>query len=599
VIYAASALESPKDQDIAILVPSNSPVKVWLNGAVVIDSAPGPDTHIGAMVHLRKGRNTLLVKEMCFPLRNDFHIWLATRDGANAYIEEQGGLIVPVKQLIAPRGTSLELTTLVDVRYGGAGNAHEATYEIQNEQGEKVISGDLAEVHEKAVNLGSLPDGLYYLILSNDQTRDRVAFFFGDITQRVREVGSYCTAHARSGLPCDAIPRLLQTLNDPKCGFDLGKQNIAVFLLSQFEGDVLNDGQSKRNVGAVDRIRLMSFRSQMDGSTQHYYMYTPPEVNDGSPSPLVVIVPHNSLTTPFFDNDPTINPFPLQQYASYARRYHLAFIQPFARGARLPSAAGEADILEAIQAARAHYPVDMTRLYLAGDCAGGRSALLMAENFPELFPVVSTIDASTSHFTHLTRTKRDAGNVLLRLRNLRKTFVGLIQEDPDPHSPEEQARILVAQAQEFRFTPDLVILPVDRAPTREYTRQKMFEYLAEHSSCHAQQPMHVDLAIIDFRNRHAYWITVNRLAVAGMPAYVSAELQSRGVIDIKSENVLSLSLDIGKMPDDVKVINGWSIAWNGKHFNSVVASDGMHRQIMLDAEAPRGRPTKGASGAVL
>lgn len=581
VIYAVTSLYSSVDQDIVMLVPSNSPVKVWLDGYVVVESAEGPDAsvHIGARVHLHKGTNTLLVKEMCFPLRNNFHVWLATREGANAFIDEQGGLMIPVTRLLIPRGTALKLTSIVRARYTDNDKSHEASYTIENERDGPVLSGKIPQSSEQGISLEALPDGLYYLRLGGPGSYDRLAFFFGNIQRRVHEYAVSCAAHKLDRLPCDAMPRLLQSLNDPKSDFELAKQNVVIFLLEQFEWSALTDAQSQNYANTTDRVRLMSFRSRIDGSIQYYYMYLPSGEDGGASLPLVVIVPDNSLAAPFFDNNPTLNPFPLQQYARYARKYHLAFIQPFARGARLPSELGEVDILEAIRAALKQDAFDATRIYLAGDCAGGRSALLMAEDYPEMFPVVSTIDAATSHYTQSTGTKRDPGNVLLRLRNLKQTLVGLTQEDPYPHSPASQAFLLTAEAEKVGLKPQLIILPVDKTYTLIYTRQKMFEYLAKHSNYHAQQPKNVDLAIIDFRNHHAYWIIVNRLAAVGKPAYVSAEIRSPGVISITSINIVSLSLDIEKMPDDVRSINAWSINWNGRQLRTTLVADGSHRRL--------------------
>jgi len=65
VVYTFAALESPADQDAALLLGSDDGVKVWVNGALVhtnhVHRAAEPEQD-RVRVRLRKGRNDLLIK---------------------------------------------------------------------------------------------------------------------------------------------------------------------------------------------------------------------------------------------------------------------------------------------------------------------------------------------------------------------------------------------------------------------------------------------------------------------------------------------------------------------------------------------------------
>jgi hypothetical protein len=114
VLYAAAELVSPTDQDVVILPATSSPIKIWVNDAVQIKSAPGSVgadwyANVDAKVHLRAGRNSLLLKVICFPLRNRFAVFVATLDGAHEFIEEHGGVFDVSNQIPVPRGAPLRL----------------------------------------------------------------------------------------------------------------------------------------------------------------------------------------------------------------------------------------------------------------------------------------------------------------------------------------------------------------------------------------------------------------------------------------------------------------------------------------------------------
>jgi hypothetical protein len=570
VVYAAAELASPTDQDVILLAQTNSPIKIWINDRAQVQSDAGADIsnpHVGVKVHLRTGMNTILVKLICFPLINNFSVWFATADGAHQFIEEHGGIFEASTQLVIPRGDPLRLASLTTVMYGRSIGS-EGRYDIRDVTGRIVAAGSVAKVANAGINTSALPDGLYSLNLEEDAHTDGELFFAGDINKRIAMYSARCAGQASKDLPCDALPRLIKTNagTEPRSHgaqvgpFQLSQQNIIIFIMAQFEWSLNRIAPKEIIADYAPRVRLMSFRSHIDGSIQHYYLYLPSEARTVQGIPMVVVVPHNS--TPELFPMPIV---PLKKYARYADRYHLSFIAPFLRSKQLPSDLAEVDILEAIQDATTRFRVDDSRIYIGGDCAGGRNAFLMAEDYPEVFSAISTIDADTGESSAVTYTPLDSSNVLLRLRNLTSISIGLTHSQQDFHSPYSQAILLMQEAREVGVVPQLTLPPDSRESDQIDVFRKMFEFLATVKRRDPAIPQHVSLAVTELKHNHIFWLQVNQLRAMDVPGYITADISAPDRIDITSENVQQATIDTLKLPPGLTGKRSFVIACNGGH----------------------------------
>jgi hypothetical protein len=479
VVYAAAEIASSTDQDVVLLSVTNSPIKIWVNDAVQTQTPPGSvgaewNTDVGVKVHLRAGRNTLLVKWQCSRFRSDFGVWVATPDRAHQFIEEYGGVYDVLNQIGIPRGDFLKLAPIIAMYDEPAGR--HGRYEIRDVAGRIATTGHLDTIGDAGINVSALPDGLYSISLEKGTLMTGELFFVGDLTKRLAMYGARCAAKAAGDLPCDALSKLIRTSKDDGAGFRLDEQKPILLLLAQFEWSL--DGISPKMIfpDHAPRMRLMSFRSSIDGSIQHYYLHLPPDIQSGRPLPLVVLVPFNTSHEPFFDNMPTAFPDVLQRYARFADRYHLSLITPFAHGEQMPSDLAEDDMLETIQDAKACFRVDDSRIYMAGECDGGRSAFLMGEDYPDVFSAISTIEAMTGDV----RTNSSGGSrsVMIRLRNLSSMPIRLTNGVADYHSPSAQALFFTQEARKVGVFPQLKWLTGDGGGGLISRERRMFEFFA-------------------------------------------------------------------------------------------------------------------------
>ena len=582
VMYAAAELASSSEQDVVLLSAASSPIKIWVNDTVQTQSAPGSvgaewDTHVGVKVHLRAGRNTVLVKLICFPLRNDFGVWFATLDRARQYIEEHGSVADVLTQIIASRGAPLRLTPIIDLFGGSPGG--EGRYDLRDVAGRIVATSQVATA-DAEVDTSALPEGLYSINLEKGALTNSELFFVGDIKQRLAMFSAQCASKTVGDLPCEALPKLTELIESSGASFRLEKEKFILFLLAQFEWSL--HGISPQTVFPDNalRIKLISFRSNLDGSTQHYYLHLPPDVQSGHPLPLVVVEPFNDKPAPFFDGAPTTTYLALQRYARFADQYHLSFIAPYGRGELMPSAFAERDVLEAIQDAKQRFKVDDRRIYLTGECVAGRSAFLMAEDYPEIFSAVSTMSAWTGELTAVTNPEWNSANPLLRLRNLSSLPIRLIHGDADFHSPSPQASLFMQEARKVGVIPEIMWLPGDCKFGLVEPQRAMFEFFATLKGREPAIPQHVTLAVTEAEHNHAFWIQVDQLRTTDTPGYVTGQIHGRNRISITSTNIRKVTINTRRLPHRRAGRRPWVIVCNGGTKQRVVPDQS--EQIVLN-----------------
>lgn len=552
VNYAVAALNSSRDADMVFLISGNSPIKLWLNNEVIYQHHAGvvgyswPTLSV-KRVRLHKGLNFVLLKMFCFPKRNDFAFRIATVSRGNDFIDEHGRVIDVLDQLIVPQGTPLTLSQNFEF-YGPA-----AKVDLMDPRGKIVSSSSVTFTSQPNVPTSSVSPGLYTVRATIGKEVFSEDAYVGSPREMVDRYRETRCIHDPAML-CSAIPSLLKALAQPHQ--DLNQGMFA--LLSQFVWDTASIRPTTPENPGEHRVQLLSFRSKVDGQIQHYYFYFPAGRHDAT-IPLVIICPTKHPDITFMDGPPDQGR--LQTIAYYADKYGYAFILPYDRGLQQDeSALAATDLLEAVGDAQRRFAIDAKRLYLLGECASAKNAILMAERFPDRFAAVSAFRAATGETIEDGEYWPDANNPLRFVRNLTHVPLRLIYGLVDPHSPKEQGTMFQNESQENGVDPELILVPGDGSSLEETEPYRIALEFFNGKSL-PSPPNEVDFSTSQLRYNSAYWLQIDRLTDSSVGGSVHARLELPARIVLATQNVSRLTLLPSHFPEkssrDVTVsING-------------------------------------------
>jgi dienelactone hydrolase len=471
ITYASALLHSKRTRSEVLVVASNSPLKIWLNGAVLWQPAAGSVGHNSSdyrivRVRLHAGVNSLLVKMLSFPERNEFSLHIGDAAQARKFLQENATFLDLLERIAVPDGSPLALDG--NLSYLAQGSKKWSKLTIRDAHGSICRTAKLNLNKEHSVSTAGLQDGLYDLEVKIGKSNYTETFFLGDILSSIARYKSYCDTsrdQPNAWAPCAVLQPLQDRLSDAQMTTRLDKEKPLVLLLSQLEWSL--HGNTPRDSLSADsrHVYLESYRSRIDGSSQYYYMHLPPDYFRQQAVPLVVVCPYDDHHKDFLVG-PTNTLAPvLQMYAYWADKFGFAFIVSYARGIGMSNPNGLKDVLEALEDVQHKYKIDSTRIYLTGDCAGGRGALLLAEHAPQRFAAVSTLNAATNlQYVNYGDDEDDDDapvddGLYFRVGNLSKMPILLIHGDLYPHSPISRAYRFQERCMKRGFHPELVTLP--------------------------------------------------------------------------------------------------------------------------------------------
>ncbi|MEG9433349.1 alpha/beta hydrolase family protein [Terriglobus sp. ADX1] len=475
VVYAHVDIDSALEQKVVLLIGANSPVQLRVNGAVAYQSysgSVGADwyTNGNVLVPLKRGLNHVLIKAFWFPKRNDFAVWVTTPTGARNFIRDHGGMFDVLTRILVPRTAGITVNPAL--RLFGENSQQ---YVIRDITGNVVREGELAEKDFRSPIPISGPPGLYYISVGSSIARAREMFYLGDPKDAVDDYRRLCS-RPNAPLPCDSLTELIKLIQEDGAFLRLDKEKVILSFMEQFEFALHDIRPGSRLPDAPPLKFLMAFQSRLNGSRQYYFLFLPSGGRSHRP-PLVIVQPYNTSDKPFFESYPATSGA-LEKYLSFGEEYHLALAFPYNRGLQIPSSAAEADSEDVRTAVLTQFGLGPEKVYLAGECAGGRSAILLAEEHPSEYAAISTIAPGTGMNVARTFSRRDAANALLRLAELKKIPLRVVQGRTDAHSPAEAALLLEREAARSQVKVETVWLPGNGLFVRPDSVKEMLSFFA-------------------------------------------------------------------------------------------------------------------------
>jgi hypothetical protein len=583
VMYAISNTVSHVDADVELIVSGNSPVKIWLNNAIVASPPYGSVGNAQQIqylkrVHLKKGNNYIMAKMYCFPYLNEFCVRIAERERAKSFIREKGGIRDLVDHCIVEPGRPLMLTR--NVLYFNNWESSERNYEIRDAENQIIIKSHIDTSKILKAPTSGLAEGLYTFNINIDGKYRTQMFYIGYPDKIYSTYKRKCESHNNiksvGDDSCLSLAGLHNIKEDAKDkGFRLDWQKKAIVYSSMIENGIN---------GNTYGFRMHSYLSRVDGQYQYFLFYRPKTVSKKQPVPLVIEVPHNAYGT-IASQDPEAlltkespdDPYYklktqcltnrdanyLLRLAMFCDEYGYACLFPFARNRQFEDPVAITDMLEVMEAAKKVYAIDNDRIYLRGFCRGGGNSIKLAEHFPDQFAAISSINLNVDPepFSVWNIRWRTNNNIASLIDNIKAIPLQLVHGSHFPHSPIKQSLDFMRLCKNKGVPAQLSVLKGDTQWDEKDEYRISFEFFRDKRR--ARNPDTIIYKTGQLKYSSAYWVRINSLIEPFKIGSIEAQREQSGRISITTQNVGGVEILRENFPDGNKALDRVDVVING------------------------------------
>jgi pimeloyl-ACP methyl ester carboxylesterase len=297
-------------------------------------------------------------------------------------------------------------------------------------------------------------------------------------------------------------------------------------------------------------LHIRAYKSEVDGSVQHYMLFVPKTVRDGPTKiPLVVIVPWAlSPNMEFLRSTHVARLGVAREIMRAAESHGQAVLWCHGRGLNYGNPIAARDIEDAIQSVKEDYAIDEDRVYLVGTCGGGREALALAERSPHRYAALGLV-APEIHRQQIGESdipekavEAYAASWLERqsparyLGNLTNIPIYIAHAEFDRHTPISTSQELIRLCKALGFEP---VFSVIKGGTGAYFPEepwdKMFEFLG--SKVRVSAPREVTCVVSELKYGRCYWVQILEFGGGPLPGELRAGISANGVINVRTKNV--------------------------------------------------------------
>lgn len=395
VSYVAVVIDSPRDQEIVLSGGVDDSMKAWLNHDLLFADQNTRSRFIKRFgqiggARLKKGSNFLLVKTS--NLKGDWRLIVTLYPHERALEFARDNAINPIlSSSVVSSGQALQL------RGDLLPPVEQVLIEILNSRNEIVDSTQLVPERKMSRGLTKLEkDRLYYCRVSAAGQVIERPFYYGDVQSGFRRLST----KADSGFTTNEVVqtdlhaqlRRLQHLLKPESRSTESWDQKVAASFAEVESNFIALETSADAFRRASGTHLRGYRSSVDGQVLNYWIHVPTKaLQEGKPIPLVVVLPWTALTNlPFLESFQMAAFDQTEAYRVLGDEFGFAVLQVWGRGNNLGGTSiWNREVVESIEAVRGDYPIDPDRIYLTGDCEGGRQALLLAERHPERYAAIA------------------------------------------------------------------------------------------------------------------------------------------------------------------------------------------------------------------
>jgi hypothetical protein len=299
---------------------------------------------------------------------------------------------------------------------------------------------------------------------------------------------------------------------------------------------------------------IMSYRSVIDGTTNHYAVYVPGNIDPHTSIPTIVIVPWVAKQNPFTESWHLAFIDRIEFLEHLAQQYKCAVMWQSARvyeHYNFNPIVNKA-IFESIRDLQKYYPLDTNRLYAFGTCSGGTQTLLLTGRHPSVFaaaavegPPISYLEGdryppSWVQQNNIVTSAQNFGTLPLFIANSTNDWHG-------GHEPEmgnfKNALISAGAHFEFESMGNPTVTDFVKMRDDNVITEKIFSFLTKQ---HRSIPSHIKFSTAQLKYNKSFWISIDG-KIRDTLATIDSQLDSNK-ISLITENVLSFTIYPGEFP---------------------------------------------------
>lgn len=267
-----------------------------------------------------------------------------------------------------------------------------------------IIADENVKLNENLINYGNtnnnvnsqrIPNGLYQseLVIENDTLTQFI--FKGDIFQYINRLKSeakqiICDKSARNDIKSsiERIDFLIEKLDlSSEAARKYYHRNLLYYTI--ILNDLLNYVKKYEHDRLLYGISIKTYVSKEDASINHFLIHINKNLVNKNHIPLILFVPYSLVDSTMIRGWSIGNLDQIEMDRKMADDYGFAVAWLFLKGIRYSPINAINDTKRVIERIKRDYNLDTSKIFLVGECAGGKRALLLAETFPNLFSGVA------------------------------------------------------------------------------------------------------------------------------------------------------------------------------------------------------------------
>lgn len=402
VVYAVCQVTSDAGGEAWLLLGTDNPTRVWLNGGECHrwrERRPKTIYDDAVRLNLRPGSNLLLIKiekikrkwEMMARLEPD-----AEAAGRTLLSIKDGFL----KRRLIPEGGGLELIDRSLPAFGPFEGRVEAL------DGTSIRSVEVGG--DKSAGLAGIPPGLYRVGLAVDGRRYWQPFCLGGTAALRTQLAERCAeaeVDDRTAINLQALLRRLEILDRPyktvEGEADWKRQDFleenaykTIYAATALGEALAHINRGEEPFAHVPGLHIRGFRSRIDDQVMHYRLLVPARYNrDASPLPLVIVFETVAAAKrPYLESVHVANQNNAEKWAGAGERLGVGILWVGHRTQPYGNPIDYAHFDEVLAQVEQDYVLDRSRLYLYGVCSAGVMAMGEAIRHPDRYAAITFVN---------------------------------------------------------------------------------------------------------------------------------------------------------------------------------------------------------------